>query len=104
MFRCSCPRSGQASSGTGLFGDVIHEIDWSMGQIMQALEETGQAANTLVLFTSDNGPWLSYGNHAGSAGPLRKARVRPSKGASGCRFWPGGLAHLSLALKSVPPR
>jgi arylsulfatase A len=58
----------------GLFGDVIAEIDWSVGQILEALEKHGLTDQTLVLFSSDNGPWLSYGNHAGSAGPLREGK------------------------------
>ena len=58
----------------GLFGDVIAEIDWSVGQILAALTEHGLDEHTLVLFSSDNGPWLSYGNHAGSAGPLREGK------------------------------
>lgn len=58
----------------GLFGDVIEEIDWAVGRILQTLEETGLAKNTIVMFSSDNGPWLSYGNHAGSAGPLREGK------------------------------
>jgi arylsulfatase len=65
----------------GLFGDVIEEIDWSAGQVMQALKEAGVEKNTWVIFTSDNGPWLSYGDHAGSALPLREG-----KGTS----WEGG--------------
>ena len=51
----------------GLYGDVIEEIDWSVGQVMDALKRTGVEEQTWVIFTSDNGPWLSYGNHAGSA-------------------------------------
>lgn len=79
-------------SGAGLFGDVMMEVDWSVGQIMQALEETGVADNTLVVFTSDNGPWLSYGNHAGSAQPLREGKGTMFEG--GYRVptlmkWPG---------------
>jgi arylsulfatase A-like enzyme len=58
----------------GLYGDVISEIDASVGAVLAALEKTGHDADTLVLFTSDNGPWLSYGNHAGSAGPLREGK------------------------------
>jgi arylsulfatase A-like enzyme len=58
----------------GLLGDVIAEIDWSVGQIVAALAQHGLANDTLVLFAADNGPWLSYGNHAGSAGPLREGR------------------------------
>ncbi|MCB9950375.1 MAG: sulfatase [Planctomycetaceae bacterium] len=58
----------------GLFGDVIMEVDWSVGEIVAALERHKVRENTLVIFTSDNGPWLSYGNHAGSAGPLREGK------------------------------
>lgn len=72
----------KGKSGRGLYGDVIMEIDWSAGQIMEALERNGLTENTLVIFTSDNGPWLSYGNHAGSAYPLKEG-----KGTS----WEGGV-------------
>jgi arylsulfatase A len=58
----------------GLFGDVIAEIDWSVGQILSALKEHDVDDSTLVFFTSDNGPWLSYGDHAGSAGQLREGK------------------------------
>jgi arylsulfatase A-like enzyme len=58
----------------GLFGDVIAEIDWSVGQILDALKKHGVDEQTLVLFSSDNGPWLSYGDHAGSAAPLREGK------------------------------
>ena len=64
----------KGKSERGLYGDVIMEIDWSVGQIMKALKENGLEENTLVIFTSDNGPWLSYGNHAGSALPLREGK------------------------------
>jgi arylsulfatase A-like enzyme len=58
----------------GLYGDVIEEIDWSVGQVMDALKRTGLEDKTWVIFTSDNGPWLSYGDHAGSAYPLREGK------------------------------
>lgn len=61
-------------SGKGLFVDVIAEIDWSVGEIVKTLNELGLDSKTMVLFTSDNGPWLSYGNHAGSALPLREGK------------------------------
>ena len=64
----------KGKSEQGLFGDVISEIDWSVGQINAKLKELGLEENTLVIFTSDNGPWLSYGDHAGSAGPLREGK------------------------------
>jgi arylsulfatase len=64
----------RGKSQRGLYGDVIMEIDWSVGQIMEALKKNGLDKNTLVIFTSDNGPWLSYGNHAGSALPFREGK------------------------------
>ena len=57
-----------------MYGDVIQEIDCSVGEIMKALEDNGLERDTLVIYTSDNGPWLSYGNHAGSAVPLREGK------------------------------
>jgi len=64
----------KGKSEQGLYGDVIQEIDWSVGQITDAIHKAGLDDRTLVIFTSDNGPWLSYGNHAGSAGPLREGK------------------------------
>lgn len=61
-------------SGKGAYGDVVMEIDWSVGEILATLQRCGVDDDTLVLFTSDNGPWLSYGEHAGSAGPLREGK------------------------------
>ncbi|MFT4640178.1 MAG: arylsulfatase A [Verrucomicrobiales bacterium] len=60
-------------SGAGLLGDVLMEIDWSVGQINKALKDNGLEDNTMLVFTSDNGPWVSYGNHAGST-PFREAK------------------------------
>jgi arylsulfatase len=64
----------KGKSGQGLYGDVMMEIDWSLGEILGALERNGIDNNTLVVFASDNGPWLNYGNHAGSAGGLREGK------------------------------
>jgi arylsulfatase A len=64
----------KGKSKRGLYGDVIMEIDWSVGQILAALRKHGLDENTLVVFTSDNGPWLSYGEHAGCALPLREGK------------------------------
>jgi arylsulfatase A len=64
----------RGKSSRGLYGDVIEEIDWSVGQILAALDRHGLNERTLVIFASDNGPWLSYGDHAGSAGPLREGK------------------------------
>ncbi len=64
----------KGKSDRGLFGDVVMEVDWSVGQIIDAIDRHGLKENTLVVFTSDNGPWLSYGDHAGSAAPLREGK------------------------------
>jgi arylsulfatase A-like enzyme len=64
----------RGKSGAGLFGDVVMELDWSVGQILGAIKRNGLDDNTFVMFTSDNGPWLNYGNHAGSAAPLREGK------------------------------
>ena len=64
----------KGKSKRGLYGDVIMEIDWSVGQIVKTLKENGLEENTIIIFTSDNGPWLSYGNHAGSALPYREGK------------------------------
>jgi arylsulfatase len=64
----------KGKSEQGLYGDVMMEIDWSVGEILKTLEKNGIDKNTLVIFTSDNGPWINYGNHAGSTGGLREAK------------------------------
>jgi len=63
----------EGKSGKGLYADVTLEVDWSVGQINQALKDNGIDQNTIVIFTSDNGPWISYGNHAGTT-PFREAK------------------------------
>ena len=76
----------------GLFGDVIEEIDWSVGQILDTLKRQQLDENTLVIFTSDNGPWLSYGDHAGSTGGLREGKATEFDGGVREPFiarWPG---------------
>ncbi len=65
----------KGTSGRGLYGDVVQELDWSVGEILTALRKHGLDERTLVVFTSDNGPFLSYGEHAGSAGPLREGKL-----------------------------
>ncbi|MFY0685790.1 MAG: sulfatase [Cyclobacteriaceae bacterium] len=65
--------SFQGKSGQGIYGDVTMELDWSIGQINDALKRNGLEENTIVIFSSDNGPWISYGNHAGKT-PFREAK------------------------------
>jgi arylsulfatase A-like enzyme len=79
-------------SAGGMYGDVIEEIDWSTGRILDALAAAGLDRQTLVLFTSDNGPWLPFGAHGGSAGPLANGKGTTWEG--GVRtpaifWWPG---------------
>ncbi len=76
------------------YGDVIAEIDWSVGEILDALDENGIRDKTLVVFTSDNGPWLRYGDHGGSAGPLREGKGTFFEGGyrvPGIMTWPGSI-------------
>ncbi len=75
-------------SGAGVYGDVVEEIDWSVGQIVAQVTKLGLRNRTLILFLSDNGPWLSYGNHAGTTGGLREG-----KGTS----WEGGVREPFIA-------
>ena len=82
----------RGKTARGLYGDVIEEIDWSVGQILEALKRNGLEENTWVIFTSDNGPWLCYGNHAGSAKPLREGKGTNWEGGTRepCIMrWPG---------------
>ncbi len=67
-------RAFKGNSGSGLFGDVMQELDASTGAVMAALERNGLEKNTIILLTSDNGPWLTFGNHAGSSGGLREGK------------------------------
>jgi arylsulfatase A len=83
----------------GLYDDVVAEIDWSVGRILDAVKRTGQDDNTLVIFTSDNGPWMSYGNHAGSPGPFRESKATSFEGGVRVPFvarWPGRIPKGSI--------
>ena len=78
-------------SGAGIYGDVVMELDWSMGQILETLEELGIADDTLVVFASDNGPSLAYGDNAGSAAPFREGKWTTFEGGvrvPGIMRWP----------------
>src|SRR5260221_3235326 len=82
----------KGKSERGLYGDVIEEIDWSVGEVLAALKRNGIDDNTLVMFTCDNGPWLVYGNHAGTTGPLREGKQTTFEGGVRVPFiarWPG---------------
>lgn len=79
-------------STRGLFGDVVMELDWSVGQILDALRRNRLDKNTMVIFTADNGPWLCYGTHAGSAAPLREGKMATFEGGfrePTIMWWPG---------------
>ena len=82
-------------SSAGVYGDVIEEIDWAVGQVLETLERLDLAERTLVVFTSDNGPWISYRTHGGSAGPLRHGKGTTFEGGMrvpGLFWWPGTIA------------
>jgi arylsulfatase A-like enzyme len=76
----------------GLYGDVVEEIDWSVGQVLDTLRELKLDQKTLVIFTSDNGPWLTFQTHGGSAGPLRAGKGTTFEGGQRVPtifWWPG---------------
>jgi arylsulfatase A-like enzyme len=82
----------RGKSQQGMYGDVIMEIDWSVGEILATLKRLGLEEDTLLMFTSDNGPWVSYGDHAGRAEPLREAKGTTWDGGVRVPFiarWPG---------------
>ena len=94
----------KGKSEQGLYGDVMMELDWSIGEILKKLKNEGLDDNTLVIVTSDNGPWLNYGNHAGNSGGLREGK--------GCSFeggqrvpcimrWPGQIPEGSICSRLV---
>ncbi len=90
----------QGKSKGGRFGDVIEEIDWSVGQVMQAITDAKIDDNTLVVFTSDNGPWTMFGPHGGTAGPLRGEKGTSWEGGyrvPGIFRWPGKIKSGTVA-------
>ncbi len=93
-------------TGAGQFADTVAEVDWSVGQILATLRRLNLDRKTLVLFTSDNGPWLSYGSHAGSAGPLREGKGTMFEGGyrvPAVAWWPGVVPAVQLAMNSPRP-
>ena len=82
----------EGHSKAGVYGDVIEELDWSVGQVMNTLKEIGAAENTLVIFSSDNGPWRTFYDLGGSAGPFRDGKHTAWEGdfrVPGIFWWPG---------------
>ena len=85
----------KGKSKQGMYGDVIMEIDWSVGRIVEALETNGLSDNTLIIYVSDNGPWLNFGNHAGSTGGLREGKGTSFEGGQlvpAIMKWPDKIA------------
>lgn len=82
-------------SRRGIYGDTVEELDWSVGQVVAALRGAGIAENTLVIFSSDNGPWLTMRNQGGTAGLLREGKGSTFEGGMrvpGIAWWPGRIA------------
>ena len=98
-------------SGQGVYADVVEEIDGSVGRILAELKALEIDNNTLVIFTSDNGPWLTYGNHAGSAGPFREGKGTTWEGGMRVPMiarWPGKIpattvSHAQASLTDIMP-
>ncbi len=76
----------KGKSEQGMYGDVMMEIDWSVREITKALKKNNIEDNTIVIFTSDNGPWLSFGNHAGSSGGLKEGKLSSWEGGQRVPF------------------
>jgi len=94
----------RGSSKQGLYGDVIQEIDDAVGRIVKTLKEQGLENNTLVIFTSDNGPWLGFGNHAGSAGGFREGKGTSFEGGQRVPFivrWKGSIPQSKVSNQLV---
>jgi arylsulfatase A-like enzyme len=82
----------KGSTENGMYGDVITEVDWSVGEMVKILKDNGQLNNTLIIFTSDNGPWQVFGNHAGLCDPFRGDKGTTFEGGHrvpAIMHWPG---------------
>ncbi|MBJ25189.1 MAG: arylsulfatase [Flavobacteriaceae bacterium] len=87
--------SFRGKSGNGLYADAIEEIDWSVGRIVEKLKAEGLEENTLIVFTSDNGPWAGHGEQSGSAGKLKGSKLTT---------WEGGIrVPMIMKWKNVIP-
>lgn len=85
----------EGRSPRGLYGDVVEELDWGVGEVVRTLQETGVDRKTLVLFASDNGPWRDQGPEGGSPGPFRGGKGTPFEGGlrqPAIAWWPGRIA------------
>ena len=92
----------KGKSEQGLYGDVLMELDWSVGEIIKTLEDNKLSDKTLIVFTSDNGPWLSFGNHAGSTGGLSEGKGTSFEGGQRVPTvmkWPGEIPEGSVCNK-----
>jgi len=90
----------RGKSARGLYGDVVEELDWSVGQILEAIRQLGLAEKTFVFFTSDNGPWLTQNERGGSAGLLREGKGSTWEGGMrepGIAWWPGKIPAGSIS-------
>lgn len=101
--------SFRGKSARGFYGDVIEEIDWSVGQILKTLKEKKLNKKTIVIFTSDNGPWVLYDEHGGSSGPLFGAKGTGYEGGQRVPaiFWgpgikPGVISQMGSTLDLFP--
>lgn len=99
----------QGESDGGRYGDTIEELDWSVGEILKTLSAVGKEQNTLVIFTSDNGPWLKYKEQAGSSGPLKDGKNSHYEGGFRvpCIMWgsmvkPGHVTQMGSNLDFLP--
>lgn len=91
-------------SEKGLYGDAVMELDWSVGQLLETLDELEIADNTLVAFASDNGPSLAYGDYAGSAAPLREGKWTTFEGGQrvpGIMRWPDRIRRNTVSQEVV---
>ena len=100
----------RGKSARGLYGDVLEEIDWGVGEILKAIRDEGIEKDTIVVFTTDNGPWLAFKTHGGSAGPLRAGKGTTFEGGQRVPtiFWgpgrvkPGTVSEMGSTVDLLP--